>query len=96
MRRVYAIWVVRKLLSPTVLKAGIIVVFVNQIASRVWVAKVFENAPSTADIVSFLNFFGTALYNTRTAVQLLSVATIFLAVWLLEDLFFKRESKSFI
>lgn len=96
MRRVYAIWLTRKLLSPMVLKSLIIIVFLQQIGQKVWVAKVFENAPSTVELSSFVNFYASALYNTTLAVQIFSVGIIVLLVWLFEDIFYKKGRSSFI
>ncbi len=96
MRRTYAIWFTRKLLSPLVLKPLIVLAFLQQIASRVFVAKVLENAPSMSDVVAFLNFYASAISNTRVTVQLFSIGIVLLSIWLARDIFSQKKAVSWI
>lgn len=53
-----------------------------EIGREVWVAKVFENMPSFANVLAVLNFMGSAFVNTEVVVQMFSILALGALVWL--------------
>lgn len=53
-----------------------------EIGREVWVAKVFENMPSFADVPAVLNFVGNAFVHTEAVVQILFILALGALVWL--------------
>lgn len=91
MRRVYAIWMLRKVTSPRVVKSLILLASIWQIKDRVFVAKVFENMPSLADIQATYSFFSSAMMHTQLAVQVSILAGALLSLLLLRDFINRKE-----
>lgn len=85
MRRVHTIHAIRPLASGTAFAALLATGSLYLIGREVWVARVFENMPSPAHLLSFATFFETAFFNTTTVVQVLCVAILFSFVWIVRD-----------
>ncbi|MGE5541283.1 MAG: hypothetical protein ACM3TU_03330 [Bacillota bacterium] len=95
MRRVRVIHAVRPLLSTTALGVIVLVLALWGIGREVWVARVFENMPSVADLAAVTRFFAAAFLNTRVAVQVLLVLAAFASVLVVRD-FFRNLSTVFV
>lgn len=85
MRRVHTIHAVRPLASGTAFAALLGLGSLYFIGKEVWVARVFENMPSPAHLLSFATFFESAFFNTTTIVQVLCVVILFSFVWIVRD-----------
>lgn len=83
MRRVYTVRALRPLISGGALAAFVLVVALWGIGREVWVARVFNNMPHSADIVALGQFWVYAFVHTHVIVQILvlmvAVATVYLA-----------------
>ena len=90
-RRVYLIWFAKKLLSPRAVKAYIFAGFLAEILGTVSVRNVIANSPSFSDVTHTSEFFGSAFVNTDMTVQISLFAIIFMAAWLLHDMFLEKE-----
>lgn len=95
MRRVRLIRILGLVISTMVLAGLTLTATLWGIGREVWVARVFQNAPT--DVLQLPNFFIAAFMHTRFVVQALSVLTFislaFLVretVRLLESLFFHK------
>lgn len=86
MRRVYAIWFVRQVLSPLSIKIAIALTLVWQLKEYVSVRQVIANAPSLADPLSSLSFLSTAFVSTQLVVQILVVGLILSLAWFFRDI----------
>lgn len=89
MRRVYAIWALRKIFSPFSMKLLILLGIVKQSANLIFVRSVLHNAPSPFDPVANYQFFSTAFFHTNITVKLLFILTFALSFWLLRDIAFR-------
>jgi hypothetical protein len=85
MRRVYAIYVLRKVFSGTAYKiyAGVALLF--GIKVFVHVAAVAENMPDLTDLAGLYNFSLYAIMHTEFAVQFIVFGTAALAIWVMRD-----------
>ena len=92
MRRVYAIWMLRRATSPRVLKFLILVASIWQFKERVFVSAVFANMPNLADLTSTYNFFLAAVVQTQFAVQVSILVGALFAMLLLRDFTTRREA----
>jgi len=97
MRRVYAIWMLRKVFSPFALKVYIAIVLGWQTAVRVHVAMVWNNAPQMTEVQRSVSFFSAAFSQAELSLQLILLFGLALAVWLARDLFatLGRQSVAF-
>lgn len=91
MRRVYAIWMLRKVTSPRVVKSMILLASIWQFKENVFVSRVFENMPSVGDVWATYNFFYSAMIHTQFVVQVSILAGATFAILLLRDLTSKKE-----
>lgn len=85
MRRVRAARTVSPLLSGEALALVVAVLALWGIGREVWVARVFQNAPSLAHISAASHFWLAAFLNTRSTVQLLVLATLIAALYLVRE-----------
>jgi hypothetical protein len=76
MRRVRIIRTLRLLTNNVVLAIVLGVLALYGIGREVWVARVLENAPHTANLFAFARFYLVALENTRFLVQVLVCITL--------------------
>ena len=86
MRRVIAVYYLRKVLNRFVLKVGILVLGALGFGSLVHVAAVFDNMPSITDVHGLSYFSYYAFMNTDIAVQGLILALGAVTLWLLRDI----------
>ena len=80
MRRVRIMHTVRTF-APAVAAGVLFILALAGIGREVWVAKVFENMPSYADIPSVLSFFSGAFLHTELLVQVLLILALAALVW---------------
>lgn len=85
MRRVMAVYYLRKVLNRFVLKSGVLVLGALSFGSLVHVAKVFENMPALTDVTGMLRFGLEAFINTEIAVQSVLVLFGVITLWLMRD-----------
>lgn len=77
MRRVYRVRALERFIAPASLALVLLLLSLWGIGREVWVARVFENAPSFTDVSASLRFWLGAVINTRLVVQaLMAVALI--------------------
>jgi len=88
MRRVYAVWILKRLTSPVFMKLLILVGILRVSLSVVSVPNVLQNSPSLlSDPVASYAFFNAAFWNTDIAVKCLAIAIVATALWLVRDIF---------
>jgi len=85
MNRVRTIHTVRPFTSGTAVALFLIVLSLYAIGRFIFVAQVFRNMPSPADIGAFLNFFVVAFMHTDFIVQVLSVLVVASLIWVARD-----------
>jgi len=91
MRRVYFVYFLRKLFSPTAMKLVMLFAVLRESFSVVSVPNVLANSPSILNPLASYQFFTTAFWNTEITVRLLLVAFFALSLWLIQD-FVKKTS----
>ena len=57
MRRVYAVWILKNVVRPILIKGSIFVVFVWEMRQTVSLRHVFANIPDPSNIGAVYNFF---------------------------------------
>jgi len=82
MRRVYAIWLFRKVFN---LRMILFLFFIWQVTLYVSIGEVIRNFPSFFDIASFYGFALNAFLNTEATVQLFFLFIIIVAALFLKD-----------
>ena len=80
MRRIHIIRILGLVISTGMLAILTLVLALWGIGKEVWVARVFQNAPS--DITNLPNFFISAFGHTRLIVQILAILTFVSFVYL--------------
>jgi len=91
MRRVYAVWIIKKVFSPIVIKTAILLAFVWQMAALVSFTNVLANTNSIIDY----NFFWHAFLNTEMLTKVLLLGSIVLIALVARDIY-KNFSGIFI
>ncbi|MES2225397.1 MAG: hypothetical protein V4480_01130 [Patescibacteria group bacterium] len=86
MRRVHAVHTMRLAASIT-LPLLVLVASLYGIGREVWVARVFANMPSLADVSAVISFFASAFASTHLAVQLLILLSIAATFWVLREIY---------
>lgn len=86
MRRIYAIYVLQRVLHPTLLKVYILGGAFLALVSYVSISNIFANAPGN-DIGAWYNFTLTAFLNTELIVQGIAGSMALAAIFLMKDLF---------
>ena len=87
MRRVYGIFLMKKLYGRIAVKTYILLGLVYIQAKLIFVKAVFANMPSIADIPAVYQFYSYAFLNTRAMVQIVAVVALITLLWLFRDLF---------
>ena len=82
MLRVRTVHATRRIFSNTTLSAIVFVLALWGIGREVWVARVFQNAPSLTNIAAATRFFLYAFLDTRFIVQTLTIFAVGALVWL--------------
>lgn len=85
MRRVYAIWALRKIFSPGMVKMYLVAVFLWELGRQVFVAEIFSNSPRLIDVGESAQFFVSAFTGTNIVVQGIVVALLVIATLLTKD-----------
>ena len=85
MRRVRTVHAMRPLVSTTALSAVLLLGALWGIGTKVWVAQVYMNMPSPADLPALATFVLAAFLNTEFSVQALTVIVLAAAVWIVRD-----------
>lgn len=85
MRRVVAVYYLRKILNPITLKTGILLMGALAFGSLVHVAAIFANMPAYSDIVGLYSFSYSAFTHTEIAVQATILLSVFVTLWLARD-----------
>ncbi|HWH07194.1 MAG TPA: hypothetical protein VNU47_01560 [Candidatus Paceibacterota bacterium] len=86
MRRVHTIHAVRPFVSGAALAFVALGISLYTLGRLVFVAQVFRNMPALGDIGSLTRFFLDAFLTTEVVVQLITVAIVFSALWMVADL----------
>lgn len=86
MRRVYAIWILRKIFSPFSMKLLILLGMIRQSAHLIFVRSVLRNAPDIFNPLANYQFFSSAFSHTDVTIKLLLASTLILSFWLLRDI----------
>ncbi len=81
MRRVRILYGIRAA-TPVFAASFLFVLALWGIGREVWVAKVFENMSSYADVTGMLSFLASAFLNTDIVVQALSILALGALIWL--------------
>lgn len=87
MRRVYAIWIARVLISPIFLKSYAIIGVVFGIAQYVSFRSVFENAPAWHNVGAQFIFVRSALLHTESFTLLFLSISVVIFMLLCKDIF---------
>ncbi len=73
---------IRPVLSCTTFAVVVVAGSLYALGREVWVARVFENMPSLANVFAVLRFFESAFMNTTFVVQMISLLLVFGMVWI--------------
>ncbi|MDR3548080.1 MAG: hypothetical protein P4M11_07445 [Candidatus Pacebacteria bacterium] len=86
MRRVRAIHFMQSPMTTIALSSCILALALWGIGREVWIARVLQNMPSTADWDAVLRFYLSAFIDTRFIVQALSIITLGALLWLVVNI----------
>lgn len=84
MRRVYAVWFLRKITSPFYVKMYIMMVLVFQLVRSVSVSDVANNI-GNVKVSNMINYMLHSFAQTEPAVQIYSILFAMIGVWLLYE-----------
>jgi len=87
MRRVYAIWLLRHMISPAMLKLYALAVFLWQSSQYVSWRQVMINSPAITDMRANYSFATSAFSETELMTQILFVGMVGVLVWFAKDLY---------
>lgn len=96
MRRVYSIFLMKKLYGRIAIKGYILLALVYIQAKLIFVKAVLANMPSIADVPAVYHFYSYAFLNTKVAVQMAIIAAFVTVIWLFRDFLKKDNSLDFI
>lgn len=85
MRRVRTIHTLRPLTSMTAFSVALLVLALWGIGREVWVAQVFANMPSVADVAAFTRFVASAFLHTDAIVKTLTVLAAGAGIMVIAD-----------
>lgn len=91
MRRIYVLFVLRKLINARAMKVYTVTGFIYGMLSLVSVGNIVANMPQISDISGLLTFMTYALTHTEFVVQILIFGTLAVSLWLVKDI--AQESK---
>jgi hypothetical protein len=86
MQRVRFIHTLRTLVAGPFAALLLLAISLWGIGREVWVARVFQNMPSTSDVGAFFRFFESAFIHTDIVVQVLCVAAVIALCWMVRDI----------
>lgn len=85
MRRVHRIHTLRALLGGAGASLAVLAASLYFIGREVWVARVFENMPHSADVLAVARFFTEAFITTNVIVQALILLSAVAFLWMLRE-----------
>jgi len=91
MRRIYVLFVLRKLINAKAMKAYTVTGFIYGVLSLVSIGNIVANMPQISDLSGLLTFVLYALTHTEFVVQILIFGTLAVSLWLVKDI--AQESK---
>ena len=94
MRRVYTLYLMRKVFNPTAFRLYAFVISIIAIASFVSISNVLANIP-TDSLVSFYTFSMNAVLGTELVVQLLILAMLASLFWIARDIAYLLSHRTF-
>lgn len=86
MRRVYAVWILKNVVRPLLIKGSVFAAFVWEMKQTVSLRHVFANIPDPTNVGAMYNFFSYAFAHTETAVQILSLGVAAIGIWMMRDI----------
>lgn len=89
MRKIYFAWFLKKVLNPTTLKVGVLVMLAWQLTAYVSVQNVLANWTFDGGLNASYAFLQSAVSNTEVVTQILMLGIGIFAVLLLRDVFSK-------
>jgi len=92
MRRVYAVWALRKLTSPFFVKGYIFALLFYLMASEVSFVNVLTNAPGASDLFKNVKFFSNAVAMSEPIVQVYTILSVLIMALLARDVLAGRKS----
>lgn len=91
MRKVYLIWLVRRLAQSATVKGAIVAVLFWQMSAHVSFASVYTNWQEAAHgLNANYAFFESALANTELTTYLLSLLVVMVGIWFVRDVATRR------
>ena len=87
MRRVYMVYLARKVANPFSVKVALVLVLLAYLRQYVSIKHVLVNSPSFMNPAEAFNFFGHAFFNTTLAVEAITVGLVVVGVLFLRDAF---------
>jgi len=87
MRRVYVIWIFRRLTTPAMLKLYVFTTFMWQSAYYMSLPQVFANLPAITDVSANYSFAVTAFSRTELMMQVLFAGIVGIGAWFVSDLY---------
>lgn len=81
-----AVYYLRKVLNPFMLKCGALIAGAITFGSLVHTANVVANMPALSDIAGVSRFSYYAFANTEFVVQTIIITLLFVAAWLIKDI----------
>ncbi len=92
MRRVYIMWMLRKILHPVAMKTAFTALCLWYSTTYISYAQVFANAPTLLDVERGMRFLGAAVSHTEPmTIALLLGVTVF-AAWTATDIVKRKEA----
>lgn len=82
MRRVYAVYLMRKATSPVALQTYLLSFLTLQLFLFVSMRHVVENAPNVFDVGAFARFYAQSFLQTELSVQVLAVGVLSVSSWM--------------
>lgn len=95
MRRIYTVYLLKKVINPFAVKLYVFLAFVLSVSSLVSVPDIINNSRSISGINQLVSFSTTAFINTEFSVQILSVAITLVIIWMLYDVAKVRQMPYF-
>jgi hypothetical protein len=95
MRRVYTVWLLRKLSSPVAMKTLMLLAVLKESLSVVSLPHIVANSPSLLDPMANYRFFSNAFFTTEIGVRLLLLAFLAISFWLIRDLIQKSPIRQY-
>ena len=84
MRSIYTVHILKRVMQPMLIKGGALAGLLWSLGALVWVARIFENLPS--DLLGAARYMLHAFIQTEVLVQLVSVAIVMVACWMVYDM----------